>query len=155
MKGLLKWHIQPGKKRTVVVNFFMSGNFSFSFVSMSLAYITIPKSKRKKKLPEIKNLLQQDFYKVYIVTSAPLFCSKVLEDEEEAALEKEDQEREKEVLACNMLLLTCNYRGAAGKICSSSSNLLKKCSLAKKLWILSRLGTSQPNMSRHYQPISG
>ena len=85
----------------------------------------------------------------------PYVCSKVLEDEEEAALEKEDQEREKEVLACNMLLLTCNYRGAAGKICSSSSNLLKKCSLAKKLWILSRLGTSQPNMSRHYQPISG
>ena len=72
MKGLLKWHIQPGKKRTVVVNFFNSGNFYFSFVSMSLAYITIPKSKRKKKLPEIKNLLQQDFYKVYIVTSAPL-----------------------------------------------------------------------------------
>ena len=72
MKGLLKWHIQPGKKRTVVVNFFISGNFYFSFVSMSLAYITIPKSKRKKKLPEIKNLLQQDFYKVYIVTSAPL-----------------------------------------------------------------------------------
>ena len=72
MKGLLKWHIQPGKKRTVVVNIFISGNFYFSFVSMSLAYITIPKSKRKKKLPEIKNLLQQDFYKVYIVTSAPL-----------------------------------------------------------------------------------
>ena len=116
MKGLLKWHIQPGKKRTVVVNFFISGDFSFSFVSTSLAYITIPKSKRKKKLPEIKNLLQQDFYKVYIVISAPLFCSKVLEDEEEAALEKEDQEREKEVLACNMLLLTCNYRGAAGKV---------------------------------------
>ena len=85
----------------------------------------------------------------------PYVCSKVLEDEEEAALEKEDQEREKEVLACNMLLLTCNYRGAAGKICSSSSNFLKKCSLAKKLWILSKLGTSWPNMSRHYQPISG
>ena len=85
----------------------------------------------------------------------PYVCSKVLEDEEEAALEKEDQEREKEVLACNMLLLTCNYRGAAGKICSSSSNFLKKCSLAKKLWILSKLGTSWSNMSRHYQPISG
>ena len=116
MKGLLKWHIQPGKKRTVEVIFFISGNFYFSFVSTSLAYITIPKSERKKKLPEIKSLLQQDFYKVYIVTSVPLFCSKVLEDEEEAALEKEDQEREKEVLACNMLLLTCNYRGASGKV---------------------------------------
>ena len=88
----------------------------------------------------------------------PYVCSKVLEDEEEAALEKEDQEREKEVLACNMLLLTCNYRGAAGKVwssSSSSSNFFKKCSLAKKLWILSNLGTSRPNMSRHYQPISG
>ena len=32
-----------------VVNFFTSGNFSFSFVSTSLAYITIPKNKRKTK----------------------------------------------------------------------------------------------------------
>ena len=39
----------------VVVNFFISGNFYFSFVSTSLAYITIPKNKKKHKLPEIKN----------------------------------------------------------------------------------------------------
>ena len=85
--------------------------FCFNFISIH--YHT--QKQKKKKLPEIKNFLEQDFYKVYIVTSAPLFCSKVLEDEEEAALEKEDQEREKEVLR-NMLLLTCNYRGAAGKV---------------------------------------
>ena len=43
----------------VVVNFFISGNFSFSFVSTSLVYITLPKKKKqnegKEKLPEIKN----------------------------------------------------------------------------------------------------
>ena len=34
----------------VVVNFFLLGNFSFSFVSTSLAYITILKNKRKTKI---------------------------------------------------------------------------------------------------------
>ena len=34
---------------------FSSGYFSFSFVSTSLAYISIPKTKEKLKLPEIKN----------------------------------------------------------------------------------------------------
>ena len=33
----------------VVVNFFISGNFSFSFVSTSLVYITLPKKKNKTK----------------------------------------------------------------------------------------------------------
>ena len=32
----------------------LSGNFSFSLVSTSLAYIAIPKNKRKEQLPEIK-----------------------------------------------------------------------------------------------------
>ena len=41
----------------VVVNFFILGNFSFSFVSVSLAYITILKNQRKQKLPEKKNQL--------------------------------------------------------------------------------------------------
>ena len=39
----------------VAVNIFISGNFCFSFVSKSLAYITIPKNNGKKKLTEIKN----------------------------------------------------------------------------------------------------
>ena len=39
----------------VVVNFFILGNFYFSFVSVSLAYITILKNQRKQKLPEKKN----------------------------------------------------------------------------------------------------
>ena len=36
------------------VIFFISGNFSFSFVSTSLAYITIPKKKRKTEIYDIK-----------------------------------------------------------------------------------------------------
>ena len=40
----------------VVVNFFISGNFYFSFVSTSLAYITITKSKRKAKITCNKKL---------------------------------------------------------------------------------------------------
>ena len=48
----------------IVVNFFfISGNFYFSFVSTSLAYISIPKNKRKKqKLPEIKKLTMYNIY---------------------------------------------------------------------------------------------
>ena len=34
----------------VVVNFFISGNVSFSFVSTSLAYIMIPKNERETKI---------------------------------------------------------------------------------------------------------
>ena len=34
---------------------FISGNLYFSFVSASLAYITIPTNKEKQKLPDIKN----------------------------------------------------------------------------------------------------
>ena len=37
----------------VVVNFFISGNFSFSFVSTSLVYITLPKKKTKQREREI------------------------------------------------------------------------------------------------------
>ena len=36
------------------VIFFICGNFSFSFVSTSLAYITIPKNKRKTEISDIK-----------------------------------------------------------------------------------------------------
>ena len=38
----------------VVVSFFSSGNFYFSFVSTSLAYNIIPPKREKQKLPEIK-----------------------------------------------------------------------------------------------------
>ena len=40
----------------VVVNFFISGNCCFSFVSTSLAYITIPKNKSKTKITWDKKL---------------------------------------------------------------------------------------------------
>ena len=42
-------------QRICCSSFFISGNFHFSFVSSSLAYITIPKNKAKTKLPKIKN----------------------------------------------------------------------------------------------------
>ena len=38
------------------VIFFISGTFYFTFVSTSLAYITIPKNKRKTEISEIKKL---------------------------------------------------------------------------------------------------
>ena len=43
-------------KEYVVVSFFISGDLYFSFVSASLAYITIPTNKEKQKLPDIKKL---------------------------------------------------------------------------------------------------
>ena len=42
-------------KRECCSEFFISGNLYFSFVSVSLAYITIPTNKEKQKLPDIKN----------------------------------------------------------------------------------------------------
>ena len=42
-------------KRECCSEFFISGNLYFSFVSASLAYITIPTNKEKQKLPDIKN----------------------------------------------------------------------------------------------------
>ena len=41
---------------SAVVNFFISGYFYFSFVSTSLAYITIPKNRRKRKIAWDKKL---------------------------------------------------------------------------------------------------
>ena len=61
MRGIYKFLHLPLRLtfsvyKYVVVNFFISGNFYFSFVSTSLAYITIPKNITEKyKLPEIKN----------------------------------------------------------------------------------------------------
>ena len=57
----------------VVVNFFILGNFSFSFVSVSLAYITILKNQRKQKLPEKKNQLVTT--KFIFLTEDTLFCN--------------------------------------------------------------------------------
>ena len=41
-------------KRVCCSEFFISGDLYFSFVSASLAYITIPTNKEKQKLPDIK-----------------------------------------------------------------------------------------------------
>ena len=49
-----------------VVNFFTSGNFSFSFVSTSLAYITIPKNKRKTKSTWDKKLTTTYTYSTHV-----------------------------------------------------------------------------------------
>ena len=49
-----------------VVNFFTSGNFSFSFVSTSLAYITIPKNKRKTKSTWHKKLTTTYTYSTHV-----------------------------------------------------------------------------------------
>ena len=43
-------------KRVCCSEFFISGDLYFSFVSASLAYITIPTNKEKQKLPDIKKL---------------------------------------------------------------------------------------------------
>ena len=57
----------------VVVNFFILGNFYFSFVSVSLAYITILKNQRKQKLPEKKNELVTTTF--IFLTEDTLFCN--------------------------------------------------------------------------------
>ena len=51
----------------VVVNFFVSGNFYFPFVSTASVYISIPKNKRKTKITWDKkiNYLQPNYYKFY------------------------------------------------------------------------------------------
>ena len=56
----------------VVVNFFVSGNCYFSFVSTASVYISIPKNKRKTKITWNKknNYLQPNYYKVYHTISS-------------------------------------------------------------------------------------
>ena len=51
----------------VVANFFVSGNFYFSFVSTSLAYISIPKNKRETKITWDKKLTTTYTYSVILV----------------------------------------------------------------------------------------
>ena len=53
--------------------FFIPGNFYFSFVSISLAYITIPKNKRKTKITWDKKLTTTYIY-VYRIRRS---CSKI------------------------------------------------------------------------------
>lgn len=61
-------------KICVVVNFFISGNFHFSFVWPSLEYITIPRNKRKTTITLDKNLICNVWRLLKLCTSKT-FCS--------------------------------------------------------------------------------